>query len=83
MMITRSCRKERKKAFVWKFGNNFHKLLDYKEIDDQSILTIHREYALEDFNCSEKRTEYFGIKISFHSHKSMTLSNKLIIFLSG
>ena len=57
--------------------------MDYKEINDQSILTIHREYALEDFNCLEKRTECFGIKISFHSHESIALSSKLILFLSG
>lgn len=52
--------------------------MDYKEINDQSILTIHREYALEDFNCLEKRTECFGIKISFHSHESIALSSKFL-----
>lgn len=44
--------------------------------------SIHRGYALEDFNYLE-RTECFGIKILFHSHKSITLSRKLILFLSG
>lgn len=37
-------KREKAKALVWKFESNC-KLLDYKKINEQCILTIHRQYA--------------------------------------